>query len=275
MEPNNTTAGSLAEDTQPASKPGLKRTTLVMVHGVGDATSGDILKDLSSIGEAGLNKAELSREDVVLNGVSYARARCRGIRIGNALVTEIIEANWADILRPPGGKIGLLECFLRLYFAMRDASLLAGASESRWVNRICRWHWFVMIGISQGIVLLTMGLMLLAAHGTDLIRSIALLVASTVAIYAVGDWMTRKIETNLAWIKLWAVVFAAVGVSYVWGSNSWRNLVIEWSAGSYAGAQGLCAGDVDPVHSWLFGSGAKAGGLKGWPAEGFCGSRSC
>src|SRR5260370_21549445 len=78
-----------------------RKLILVAVHGVGDAKPGDISRDLSAaLGKCNNPTAVFERSDLLIEGIQYPRLRARNVILGKAPLEEIIEINWADVLRP-------------------------------------------------------------------------------------------------------------------------------------------------------------------------------
>ncbi|MCB1097436.1 MAG: hypothetical protein KDN22_17825 [Verrucomicrobiae bacterium] len=86
--------------------------SLVVIHGVGPATPGQDLRQVSE-GLAHLGILCAERSDLVVEGRTFAR-----LKATHPVVAEIVEVNWADIGAPKRTLAGTVLHFLSVIFAM-------------------------------------------------------------------------------------------------------------------------------------------------------------
>ncbi|MCA8968164.1 MAG: hypothetical protein KDC95_00220 [Planctomycetes bacterium] len=94
----------------------MKKHVLVVIHGVGDASPGSSIMDVSR----GLAAKGVSgcRADLVLDGVQYPRILLEG-----SPIAELVEVNWSDIARPKRNAFGLVHYFAKIIVAMLDVAI--------------------------------------------------------------------------------------------------------------------------------------------------------
>src|SRR5579864_8159749 len=87
------------------------------VHGVGSPVPGWLLDLLAGESAKRRKNEPLIREDLILSGIPYPRAR------DERDSTEIVEVNWSDIHRPLYGFVGVAWHFLLLLSSMLTVPL--------------------------------------------------------------------------------------------------------------------------------------------------------
>jgi hypothetical protein len=84
--------------------------SLILIHGVGCPQPGEILQEC--LRELVKHEIKLSeKEDLHVNGRAYPRCSATG------RLSEVIEVNWSDVLRPEGNILGIARHLILLLFA--------------------------------------------------------------------------------------------------------------------------------------------------------------
>lgn len=226
------------------SSPSPKSLTIVAVHGVGDATPGDIARDLSAVLAKEQNPdAVFERADFFLEGAQYPRLKAENARLGDLPISEIIEANWADVLRPSNSILAVLRHILLLVVGMRYLSTQPVATPNGERTPVfARLYWGALERVIWWSAWLAIFIMLMASCGAGnrgMLWGIALGAPLTVALMAnrMGKYCPG-FRAGYFWIP----VFMVAGASFVsgWGFPSPASWV-PWSAYLYVGGQVLVA----------------------------------
>jgi hypothetical protein len=209
---------------------------IVLIHGVGDAKRGAIVSDfcdaLKKIGPV----PRFRQENWFIGRFPYARLVGDGVRFAGRELRELIEVNWADVMRPGDGNAGLLRHVVNLFFALRDLSLSPKTNPSAIARLIARIHWSFMDVVGLWGALLTMGAMLLGSVKGGW-TSWLVIIGGALLFGFGGELAAKTGRKQYKWGWMAAVLFSAVGIHYVFGLDGNPTLLVKGSALFYTVCQ--------------------------------------
>jgi len=207
------TADALRQDANRPAAP--HQSTLVAIHGVGDAALGEMSSHLAQILSSSPGKTMLvKREDWLIGGDSYPRLSTTDANLGSETVEEIIEVNWAQVLRPSGSGWSLVQ-----HIFLTSLGMLALSCEpmenSNLRPVVARLHRLLVGCVYLWLAALPVMIMLLASCGSGhLALRIAIVAAFLCGIAFCAHWLGGYWSGFYAGY-LWLPVFAAVGICYL------------------------------------------------------------
>jgi hypothetical protein len=223
--------------------------SVVAVHGVGDAEPGAILRDLSKLlsGKAQSHGSEhhnpdpvFRRDDWVVNGQVYPRMTQECGSPSACKVKEIIEVNWADVLRPAQTSWDVIKHLLFVTLAMLRLS--CDPAPGGRTPRIARLHVRLFAGGMFWLWLLAMMVMLLASCGAEngLARG-TVAVAFPLAAVVLARFLGRY-EVAFVAGYAWAAVLALAAGAFLW-PRGWNTPAswVAWSGAAYGWSQAILA----------------------------------
>lgn len=215
--------------------------TLVMVHGVGDAKHGAILADFcDALQQLDLNPA-FREENWRIGKFPYARLAGDGVRFGGRTIKEMTEVNWADVLRPADGKVGILKHLVMLFYSLRNLSLAPHANPSAWARRWTALYWFTVELVCLWVSFAMLGVMMLVSSGTAGWAAFGISAGVAAALGGIAWLGVRTKRPRYRWGYLWALGFLGIGTTYSLDPDTWRSGLLLASGKTYAGSQVLWA----------------------------------
>jgi hypothetical protein len=217
-----------------------QKLTIVAVHGVGDAKPGDICGDLSTNLEQPHNPhAVFERADLLIRGIQYPRLRAHNVRLGEVPVEEIVEVNWADVLRPAENPWQVLRHLFFLFIGMRSLSTqpVTAGKEIRIPWR-ARLYWASVELFLWWAALLALAVMLLSSCGKEHSHWLKAVALGAPVIVGIMAWWLGRFSSLFRAGFAWLPVFLAAGASFLWPGNfgspdQWA----RWTGQFYAGGQ--------------------------------------
>ena len=197
---------------------------VIVVHGVGAPAPGSTL-DASLQGLSSGATHAFQREDVVVDGVAFARA----LGMSDGAPFAVTEVNWADLLRPGAGVAGTLRHSAMLALAMLDGA--ASLSRGPWLIKVYQWLfesiflWCVWPAIACLIV------------ATVRPRGVALGVLAALLV-ALGASAVSLVKYS-PMTKVAAPVWAVVSLLFAFGTSAAPGPWVETSAWLYGWSQVL------------------------------------
>jgi hypothetical protein len=171
----------------------------------------------------------------------YARLVGDGVRFGGRTIKEMIEVNWADVLRPGEGKVGVLSHLVKLFFALRNLSVAPHSNPSAFARFCAAVYWFTVELVCLWVSFSMLGVMLLVSSGKTGWPAFGISLGVAAALGGIawlGVWTKRQ---RYRWGYLWALVFLVIGTVYSLDPGAWQCGLLRASGKTYFCSQVLWA----------------------------------
>ena len=107
----------------------MEKSTLIVMHGVGDSPPGasllEVSQGLHAEGVAGL------ADDLVIDGIRFPR-----MRLDHPRFAEIIEVNWSDVARPTRNMFAIVAFVARIVLALLDVATTIARERRLWLPQV-------------------------------------------------------------------------------------------------------------------------------------------
>jgi hypothetical protein len=195
----------------------MTRICIVAVHGVGGAVSGDILTSLAPVADSDDDRGFV-RQDLILKGQVYPRL-IRSITSANgSRVSEIIETNWSDIMRPANSLLGVgKHC---IYIPMAMALLSLGTRVTTPGSFLARVHFQLFALTYPWILLSTLLVMAIFASDPASHKIFRWTIGFSVpAVMVFIAWFLGRVHASFRIGYLWAPFTFLVGLAMLCSSS--------------------------------------------------------
>ncbi len=196
-----------------ASKP----TTIIAIHGVGDAKPGTIPQEVSKAIDAVDSPQPTNaylQADINLGGVKYPCLTPSHTPQGRFGVNRIVEVNWADIEAPSNSPWSLLRHLFFLLVGMRHLSIQKFAAQSKLRPVLARLFWFsIEAGIWWSAYFANVVMWLASVNPTHPNLVLPITIASTLLALLMA-WGLGKVSNDFKAGYVWSLVILLTGLNF-------------------------------------------------------------